>query len=56
MFTDEGYISNYIGVNTKKNSDGKFKWSQLHLVEKIINHGGLEVFASLKSRYTPAEK
>ena len=48
MLTDEGDISNYIGVNTKKNSDGTFELSQSHLVEKIINHVRLEVSGSLK--------
>ena len=25
LLTDEGYISNYIGFNTKRNSDGTLK-------------------------------
>ena len=29
---------------------------QSHLVEKIINHVGITVFASIKARETPAEK
>ena len=56
MLTDEGDISNYLGFNTKKKSDGTFKLSQLHLMEKIINHVGFEVSASLKYRDTPAGK
>ena len=48
MLTDKGDISNYLGVNIKKNSDDTLKLSQSHLVEKIINHVGLEVSASLK--------
>ena len=56
MLTDEGDISNYLGVYIKKNSDGTFKLSQSHLVEKIINHIGLEVFVSLKKRETPTGK
>ena len=50
MLTDEGDISNYLGVNIKKNSDSTFELSQSHMVEKIINHVGLEVSASLKAR------
>ena len=34
----------------KKNSDGKLELPQPHQVEKIINHVGLEVSASLKAR------
>ena len=56
MLTDEGDILNYLGVNTRKNSDGTFELLQLHLVEKIINHVGLEVSVSIKARYTPAGK
>ena len=56
MFTDEEDISNYLGVNIKKNSFGTFKLSQLHMVEKIINYIGLAVFASLKVRETPTVK
>ena len=56
MLTDEGDISNYPGVNINKNSDGTFKLSQSHLVEKIINHVGLEVSVSLKSIDTTAGK
>ena len=43
VLTDEGYISNYIEVKIKKNSYGTFELSQSHPVEKIRNHGGLEV-------------
>ena len=56
MLADEGDISNYLGVNIKKNSDGTFEFSQLHLVKKIINHVGLTVFASIKARESPARK
>ena len=56
MLIDEGDISNYLGFNIKKNSDGTFKSSQWNLVEKIINRVGLEVFATLKVRETPDEK
>ena len=35
MLADEGDMSNYIGVNRNKNSDGKFELSQLHMVEKL---------------------
>ena len=40
---------------TSKNPDGTFKLSQSHLVEKIINHVGLELSASLKAREKPDE-
>ena len=56
MLIDEGVILNYLGVNIKKNSYGTFKLSQSQLVEKIINHVGLILSASLKSRETPAGK
>ena len=41
---------------TSIKSDGTFELSQLHLVEKIINHVGLAVSTSLKARETPAGK
>ena len=50
MLTDEGYIYNYLVVNIKKNSDGKFEILQLHLVEKTINHVELEVSTIIKSK------
>ena len=56
VLTDERDISNYLGVNIKENSDWTFKLSQSHLVEKIINHVGLEVSVSLKSIDTTAGK
>ena len=49
-------IYQIIGVKIKKNSDGTFKLSQLHLVEKIINRVRILVSASIKSRETPAGK
>ena len=56
MLIDERYISNYLGVNIKKNLDGTFESSQLHLAEKNIRHVGLEVSASLKEIDTTAGK
>ena len=50
MLTYEGYISNYLGVNTKKLLCGTFELLPLHLMEKIINHVGLTVFVNLKER------
>ena len=50
MLTDEGDISNYLGVNIKKNSYEIFKVLQSHLVEKFINHVVLEVFVSVKAK------
>ena len=56
MLTYEGDISNYLGVNIRKKSDGTFKLSQLHLVEKLINHVRLEFSLILKARDTPTGK
>ena len=56
MFTDEGGILNYIGVNIKKKSDGTFKLLQYYLVEKIFNHVGITVSMSLKAIETPDRK
>ena len=50
MLIYEEYISNYIGVNMKKNSDGTFEFLQSHLVDKIINHVGLTISVILKLR------
>ena len=54
VLTYEGDISNYLGVDIKKNSDGTFELSQSHLVEEIINHVVLTVSTSSKSRETPS--
>ena len=54
--TDKGYLLKYIGVDIKKNSYGTFELSQLHLVEKIINHVRLTVFITLNSIEAPAVK
>ena len=32
VLTNEGDISNYLGINTKINSDGKFELTQSHLM------------------------
>ena len=56
MFTDEGYISKFIGVNTKKNLDKKFGLLQSHLLDKIINHVGLTVSVRIKYIEMPAGK
>ena len=56
MLVFEGSISNYLGVNIKKNSDGTLELLQSHMVDKIINHVGLTDSESLKSRETPAGK
>ena len=50
VLTDEGDISNYLGVDINKSSYGTFKLSQSYLVEEIRNHVGREVSASLKSK------
>ena len=56
VLTDEGNISNYLGVNIKKNSYGAFELLQSYLVEKIINHVRLTLYESLKSIEKPAGK
>ena len=56
MLANKGDISNHLGFSIKKNPDGTLELSQSHLAEKIINHVGLEVSASLKTRYMPARK
>ena len=48
VLTDEGDISNYLGVTIKINSDGTIELSQAHLVDKIVDHVELEVSGSLK--------
>ena len=53
LLKDEGDISNYLLVNINESSDGTFKLSQLHLVEKIINRVGIELSASLKAIEMP---
>ena len=49
-------VSNRLGVNINKNSDGAFELLKSHQVDKILNHAGLAVSTSLKSRETPARK
>ena len=56
MFTYEGDISNYLGVNIKKHLDGTFKLFQSHLSDKRINHLGHTLSLILKSIETPAVK
>ena len=56
LFTDEGDISNYLGVNINNNLDGTFKLSQLHLVGKIINHPRFMLPSSTKLKEKPAGK
>ena len=55
MLTDEGYISFYNGLNMNKISDGTFI-TAIARGGEIINHVGLIVSASIKSRETPAGK
>ena len=54
VLTDEGDISNHLGVKIKKNSDGTFELFKSHLVEKIINRVGPTVYVSLESREMPS--
>ena len=41
VLTEEVDISNYLGVDIKRNSYEKFKLSYSQLVDKVINHVGL---------------
>ena len=52
VLIDEGYISNYFGVDTKENPYRKFKWSQSNPMDKIFNHVRTSISVSLKSRET----
>ena len=57
VLPEEGDISNYLGVNMKKNLDETFKLSKSHMMEKIISHVGLEKCPRvLKARETHAGK
>ena len=56
MLTYEGDISNYLGVNIKKNPYGTLELFQSYFVEKIINQVGLTVSESLKAREIPDGK
>ena len=56
MLTDEGDISNYLGVNIKKNSYGNFELSLSHLVEKIKTMSDLKFPQVLKQERHPLGK
>jgi hypothetical protein len=51
--TDEGQLSDYLGVKIEKLPDGKFKLSQPHLIDQILEDLGLDV-PSAQSKPTPA--
>jgi hypothetical protein len=51
--TDEGQLSDYLGVKIEKLPDGKFKLSQPHLINQILEDLGLNKPSTL-SRPTPA--
>ena len=48
--TDEGDISNYLGLNIRNNSDGTFEILQPHFIEKIISHIDIIFSARLKHK------
>ena len=56
LLTDEGYVYNYLGVDTKKKSYWTFNLLKSHLVGKIINHVRITVSESFKYREMPAGK
>ena len=56
MLTDEDDKSNCLGVNIKKNPDGKLKVSQSHMEKKIIKHVRLTVYTRIKARDTTTRK
>ena len=55
VLKDDGDISIYLDVNTKKNSDGTFELSQSHLVEKLSNKSDLKCTQVLKQDRSPLE-
>ena len=50
IMTDEGDISNYLGLNIRNNSDGTFEILQPHFIEKIISHIDIIFSARLKHK------
>ena len=56
MLTDEGYISNYLGVNITKLQMGYSNYRNRTWWRKIIKHVRLTVSVSLKARDTPDGK
>ena len=56
VLTDEGVISNRLGVSIKNNPDGGFQLSQSRLVDKIIIHVGLTTSLSIKLKEPPVQK
>ena len=53
---DQGYPSDYVGVNIKKNKDGSTKLSQPALIQSIIKDIKLGPRASLKPVPAPSTK
>ena len=51
--TDEGQLSDYLGVKIEKLPEGKFKLSQPHLIAQILEDLGLDQHSTL-SKPTPA--
>jgi hypothetical protein len=51
--TDEGQLSDYLGVKIEKLPDGKFKLSQPHLIDQILEDLGLDKPSTLE-KPTPA--
>ena len=56
ILIDKGFISNYLRLNIKNNYDGTFGLSQSQLIDKITNHVGLTVSASLKQKENLVKK
>ena len=52
MLTEKYDISKYLEVNINNDSDGTFKPSKSHLLQKITNHIGLTVSSSLEYKET----
>jgi hypothetical protein len=51
--TDEGQLSDYLGVKIEKLPEGKFKLSQPHLIDQILEDLGLHL-PSTQAKPTPA--
>lgn len=54
VFTDEGDLSKYLGVDVKKHKDGRFELTQTHLIQRFLDVVGLE--EGHKTKPTPAMK
>jgi hypothetical protein len=54
VFTDDGDLTKYLGVDVKRHKDGKIELTQSHLIQRILDV--LSIDESVHSRPTPAIK